>query len=102
MARSISPLAMLEVFEGSKHALNAPEWTQWNRPTLQFQQPHASFAALFAWMAQWDVNQSNVSILYLDLNIMANQILKTFQSYQMTMWAQSIWVRVVIEIAKSS
>ena len=66
MACSISPLAVLEVFEGSKHALNAPEWTQWNCPTLQFQQPRASFAALFARMAQWDVNQDNVSILYLD------------------------------------
>lgn len=63
--RSISPLAVLEVFEGSKYALNAPEWTQWNRSTLQFQQPRASFAALFARMAQWDVNR-DVSILYFD------------------------------------
>ena len=66
VAHSISPLAVLEVFEGSMHALNAPEWTQWNHPTLQFQQPRASFAALFAWMLQWDVNWDNVSILYLD------------------------------------
>ena len=29
-------------------------------PTLQFQQPHALFAALFAQMALWDVNQDDV------------------------------------------
>ena len=54
--RSVSPRAVLEIFTGSKHALNALEWTQWTRPTLQFQQPRASFAALFAQMALWDVN----------------------------------------------
>lgn len=52
---------MLEIFEGSKHAIDAPEWTQWTRPTLQFQQPRASFAALFGRMALWDVNRDDVS-----------------------------------------
>lgn len=67
--RSISPLAVLEIFEGSKNALNAPEWTQWNRPTLQFQQPRASFAALFARMASWDVNRNEVTITLLPILI---------------------------------
>ena len=43
----VSPWAVLEIFVGSKYALNALEWTQWTCPTLQFQQPHALFAALF-------------------------------------------------------
>ena len=51
---------MLEIFIGSKHALNAPEWTQWSCPTPQFQQPRASFAALFGRMALWDVNRDDV------------------------------------------
>ena len=58
--RSVSPRAVLEIFVGSKHALDAPEWTQWTRPSLQFQQPRALFAALFAWMALWDVNRDDV------------------------------------------
>ena len=55
-ACSISPLAILDIFRGSNDAVSAPEWTQWTRPDLQFQQPRASFAALFAQMAQWDMN----------------------------------------------
>lgn len=58
---------MLEVFEGSKYALDAPEWTQWTRRTLRFQQPRASFAALFARMALWDVNRNEVTIILLPI-----------------------------------
>ena len=70
--RSVSPRAVLEIFTGSKHALNALEWTQWTCPTLQFQQPRASFAALFARMALWDVNRDDVffpPFIFLDLNL---------------------------------
>ena len=63
-AHSISPFTVLEIFEGSRDAINTPEWTQWNHLTLQFQQPHASFATLFVRMAQWDVNRDEVIILY--------------------------------------
>ena len=59
-AHLIIPLAVLVIFVGSKDAVNAPDWTQWVCPTPQFQQLHASFATLFAWMAQWDVNQDGV------------------------------------------
>ena len=42
-------------------------------PTLQFQQPHALFAALFAQMALWDVNQDDVfffpPFIFLDLEL---------------------------------
>ena len=70
--RSVSPRAVLEIFTGSKHALNALEWTQWTCPTLQFQQPCASFAALFARMVLWDVNRDDVffpPFIFLDLDL---------------------------------
>ena len=75
-AHSISPLAVLEIFEGSRDAIDTPEWTQWNCPALQFQQPHASFAALFARMAQWDVNQDEVIILYHGTNPQHDWLIK--------------------------
>ena len=52
----ISPLTILDISRGSNDAVSTPKWTQWTHPDLQFQQPCASFAALFAQMAQWDVN----------------------------------------------
>ncbi|KAF7974701.1 hypothetical protein HWV62_11483 [Athelia sp. TMB] len=52
-----SPRAVLEIFWGSPLAINAPEWTRWANPVLQFQQPRAEFAALFARMAFWKVNR---------------------------------------------
>ena len=86
----------------SFRAQNMPLMDPMELPNTPISATACFICCSFAQMAQWDVNQGNVSILYLDLNIMANQILKTFQSYQMTMWAQSIWVRVVIEIVESS
>ncbi|KAF7978362.1 hypothetical protein HWV62_1019 [Athelia sp. TMB] len=53
-----SPRAILERFSGSPAALDAPDWVQWENPILQFQQPRASFAALFTQMAFWEVNRS--------------------------------------------
>jgi hypothetical protein len=55
-----SPQAILEQFSGSSEAIDAPEWTRWGRPTLEFQQPKATFAALFLRMADWTENQSQV------------------------------------------
>jgi hypothetical protein len=55
-----SPRVVLEHFVGSNKALNAPEWTSWSRPMLEFQQPKATFAALFVRMATWDANMATV------------------------------------------
>lgn len=60
-----SPRALLDRFVGSKQAIDAPEWTQWDDPTLKFQQPLATFAALFMKVATWNVNAQNVSLLQL-------------------------------------
>lgn len=61
---------------GSPHALNAPEWTHWTHPTLRFQQPRASFAALFGRMAMWDVNRDDVGFpersKFLSLELMSS------------------------------
>jgi hypothetical protein len=58
---SQSPRAILEYFVGSHDAINAPEWTCWARPTLEFQQPKATFVALFIRMAEWDSNKRQVA-----------------------------------------
>jgi hypothetical protein len=55
-----SPQAILEQFFGSSEAIDAPEWTRWGKPTLEFQQPKATFAALFLRMADWTENQNQV------------------------------------------
>lgn len=55
-----SPRAILEQFAGSNLAIDAPEWTQLPQPTLEFQQPRASFARLFFRMLMWDVNKFQV------------------------------------------
>ena len=94
----ICPLSILEIFRGSNDAVSAPEWTQWICPNFQFQQLCASFAALFAWMAQWDVNQNKVNIHHLVANQHEWLIKFTIDSPITTndLWAQSIWVRVII------
>jgi hypothetical protein len=51
---------VLEEFHGAKGAIDAPDWTAWESPRLEFQQPRASFAVLFLQMATWEVNQSRV------------------------------------------
>ena len=51
-----SPRAILDQFVGFKEDGYAPEWTRWTQPTLEFQQPEATFADLFVQMATWDVN----------------------------------------------
>jgi hypothetical protein len=57
-----SPQAILERFVGSSEALDAPEWTRWIQPTLEFQQPKATFVTLFIQMAQWDENKNEVQL----------------------------------------
>ncbi|KZP28582.1 hypothetical protein FIBSPDRAFT_885455 [Athelia psychrophila] len=51
-----SPRAMLDFFAGGKDDIAAPNWTQWTRNTLVFQQPSVTFAELFARMATWPLN----------------------------------------------
>jgi hypothetical protein len=58
-----SPRAVLERFAGSRHSLNAPEWTRMALPTVKFQQPKATFVAFFLRMATWSENQSEVRLL---------------------------------------
>ncbi|KAF7976662.1 hypothetical protein HWV62_6001 [Athelia sp. TMB] len=55
-----SPCAILEQYIGSKDAIDAPEWMQWDRSTEEFQQPRAAFAVLFTRMAFTKVNRDQV------------------------------------------
>lgn len=58
---STSPRVILERFVGSKHAIDAPDWTQWAARTTQtFQQPRATFLVLFTRIAMWPVNKLDV------------------------------------------
>ena len=59
-----SPRATLGRFVGFKEDGCAPDWTRWTRPTLEFQQPKATFAELFVRMATWEVNALQVCGLY--------------------------------------
>jgi hypothetical protein len=56
-----SPRIVLQRFAGTKDDIDAPEWTSWTSPTLEFQQPRATFAVLFLQMANWEVNRVRVS-----------------------------------------
>jgi hypothetical protein len=53
---------ILERFVGPFDALDAPEWTSWARPMLEFQQPKATFVTLFLRMATWDENKNEVRL----------------------------------------
>ena len=55
-----SPRAILERFTGSNKALNAPDWTSWERKACEFQQPKLNFASLFVRMAEWEENRHEV------------------------------------------
>lgn len=60
-----SPRALLERFTGFNNALDAPEWTRWDKPTLEFQQPKATFAAIFIRMAGWNENKDEPGLPYI-------------------------------------
>ena len=51
-----SACTILDQFVSFKEDRYAPEWTCWTQPTLEFQQPKATFADLFVQMVTWDVN----------------------------------------------
>jgi hypothetical protein len=61
-----SPRALLDCFVGFTDTVDAqaPEWTKWKHPILEFQQPKATFAELFTRMATWEVNKDVVCQLY--------------------------------------
>lgn len=56
-----SPRVILDRFIGSREALEAPLWARWSEPSLEFQQPKSTFAALFIRMATWELNSEQVS-----------------------------------------
>ncbi|KZP15449.1 hypothetical protein FIBSPDRAFT_958786 [Athelia psychrophila] len=63
-AVTTSPCAILERYTGSNTAIDAPEWTLWNRPVEKFQQPRAAFGVLFTRMALWKDNRDQPQLAY--------------------------------------
>ncbi|KII85388.1 hypothetical protein PLICRDRAFT_31629 [Plicaturopsis crispa FD-325 SS-3] len=55
-----SPRAVLERFTGIDTDKTAPDWVNWQSPTLEFYQPTALFADLFVRVAMWEHNMSQV------------------------------------------
>jgi hypothetical protein len=61
-----SPRVILESYVGPNNTLHAPEWTRWAKPTLEFQQPKRTFAALFLRFAALKENTDVVRLTISD------------------------------------
>jgi hypothetical protein len=85
-----SPRAILERFTGLNTAIDAPDWTSWERKTWEFQQPQLDFASLFVRMASWKENQNQVCFAHIHHLQMLTKILQPGLSYQMSLWAKSM------------
>lgn len=94
---SQSPQATLERFVGSRDAINAPEWIRWAQPTLEFQQPKATFVALFIRMAEWDNNKRQVQLKnhFLSPAPFSLNFLQPGLPYQMAKWARHMTVSLI-------
>jgi hypothetical protein len=82
----------LERFTGSNSAIDAPDWTSWERKTWEFQQPELDFASLFVRMASWEENQNQVCFTNFYHLSMQTDSLQPGLSYQMAQWAKLLTV----------
>jgi len=57
-----SPAAVLDRFIGDKSRVDAPEWVEWDKAELEFQQPRSCIADVFARLAVSDHNLLEVCI----------------------------------------
>jgi hypothetical protein len=80
----------MERFTGLNTALNAPDWTSWERKTWEFQQPKLNFASLFVRMAEWEENKHQVCLGYFQHASMLTNLLQPDLPYEMARWAKSI------------
>jgi hypothetical protein len=85
-----SPQAIMERFTGLNAALNAPDWTSWERKTWEFQQPQLNFASLFVWMAKWEENKHEVCLCYFRHTSMLTDLFQPGLPYKMARWVKSI------------
>jgi hypothetical protein len=89
----ISPRALLERFVGSSQALDAPAWTAWTQPSLEFEQLRATFTELFVRMADWEINKIQVrSLSDMNSKYILNLSCQPGLSYSMIQWARSVMV----------
>jgi hypothetical protein len=72
----------MERFTGSNAALNAPDWTSWERKTWEFQQPQLNFASLFVRMAEWEENKHEVCLCYFQHTLMLTNLFLARPSLQ--------------------
>jgi hypothetical protein len=80
----------MERFTGSNAALNAPDWTSWERKTWEFQQPQLNFASLFVRMAEWEENKHEVCLCRFWHTLILTNLFQPGLPYKMAQWAISI------------